>query len=59
MGTQVISASHANGHFTFERSVDIQDDKLIALHDLIHTLRMKHGHKKVKKGGKKDLWMPV
>lgn len=60
MGTQVISPSHANGHVTYERSVDLpDDDKLIALQDTINMLRMKYGHKKVKKGGKKDLWMPV
>ena len=59
MGTQVVSPSHANGSFTYQRSATEPDDKLIALHDMINKLRMKYGNKKVKKGGKKDLWMPV
>ena len=47
------------GHVTYERSADLQDDKLIALNDTIAMLRLKYGNRKVKKGDKKDLWMLV
>ena len=57
MGTSITSVSHANGHITYERSTDIQDDKLIALNDTIAMLRLKYGNRKVKKSGKTDLWM--
>ena len=59
MGTEIVSPLHANGHITYELSADLQDEKLIALNDTIAMLRLKYGNGKVKKGGKKDLWMPV
>ena len=45
MGTTIVSTTNANGHISYERSTDIPDDKLLALHDTIAMLKLKYGNR--------------